>query len=98
MRNKTSPHISFSKGCPEKVVNFPLEVMGKNKIKILIKILVLKFIDKLQGKKKYILCVCVCVCVCVFIKISGAWLPKEFNLKTDVDRPAVRDHRKQESI
>ena len=95
MRNKNSPHISFSKGCQEKVVNFPLEVMGKNKIKILIKILVLKFKDKLQGKKIYF----VCVCVCVFIKFSGAWLPKEFNLKTDVDRrPAVRDHRKQESI
>lgn len=42
--------------------------------------------DKLQGKKS-------------FIYISGAWLPKEFNLKTGVDRrPAVRDHRKQESI
>lgn len=48
--------------------------------------------DKLQGKKSFIYRY-------IYIYISGAWLPKEFNLKTGVDRrPAVRDHRKQESI
>jgi len=33
MRNKNSLHISFSKGCPEKVVNSPLEVIGEKKLK-----------------------------------------------------------------
>lgn len=75
---------------PRESSKFTIGSHWENKVKILIKTQMLKSMDKLQGKKKI---------VYTYIKISGAWLPKEFNLKTGVDRrPAVKDHRRQESI
>lgn len=79
----------FPKCCPEKVVHFPWEVTRKtNTIKILIKAQMLKNLWPNSRAK-----------INMYIKLTRAWLPREFNLKTGVDRrPAVRDHRKQESV